>query len=362
MTADRLSSLHLPSFHLAAAALAAAAAVAPSARADPFDPARVPADAKYVVHVDMDALRPTKLWGVIDDRLAGNEAFGTKMGLFETASGMHFPRDLHGVTIYGRAAGDDNGVVVIRAAMHRDQFMAAIGFAPGYQAESFGKVDGASWDDDGRRMFGAFHDDATLVFARSAANVLAALDVIDGKSPHVAPTDPLAAGGKGAAGAPPALFYVAAADPASLAPPRQTNPLLKQVDAGWLTVVERPAAPATRPADGTPSPDAVVHAVVTAKTPEAAKQLQAAAGGVRAMVALAAMPAGADPNLKFASGVLRSLAVAQADRAVTADLSVGVDALQQAVDRAVAQADADRAGGPDGNPAGAPGKDGPAGK
>ncbi len=315
-----------------AAVLVLLAGRLPATRATPFDPTLVPADSKYVLHVDMDALRPTKLWSAIDDRLVGNEAFGAKMGLFEQGSGMHFPRDLHAVTLYGRAVGDDAAVVIVRAKMNRAQFMAAIQFADNYAADAFGKYDIASWDDDKRSMFGAFHDDGTLIFARSIDNVKSALDTMDGKQPAVAATDPLAAGAKQ-----PALAYVAAAELASLAPAGAApNPFVKQINAGWLTLNEH-AAPTTRPTTGPASPDAALHVTLTASTPEAAQQLQASATGLRAMVGFAAMSDTAAPNVKFAAAALRTLKLSQSGKEVSADVSVPVDQLEQFADRAAAE-------------------------
>ena len=319
------------------ALICATALATPTARANPLDPARVPADAKWVCHVDMDALRPTQLWQVIDDRLAANEPFQAKVGQFEMVSGMTFPRDLHDVTLYGRAAGDEAAVVLIHAKMDRQQVMAAVTMAPGYSSDLFGKYEVVSWEDDGREMFGAFHDDATLIVGRVSANVQAALDVIDAKADHIAPDTPLAAGAKSRS-----LVYIAAIDPASLGKPGETpNPLVKQLASGWVGVTER-ATPATqsttRPTTGPAAAEAVVRATLTAKTPEAAQQLQAAAGGLKAMVGLAAMSDTADPNVKFAAAALRTMTLTQSGNAVSADVSVGVDELQRAVDRATEKA------------------------
>jgi hypothetical protein len=322
------------------------------ARAAPFDPTRVPADARYVGHVDMDALRPTHLWDEINDRLVGNEAFGAKMGLFEQGSGMRFPRDLHDVTIYGKDAGDTNAVTLVHARMNRDQFMAAlVNFAPNAAADSLGKYDTVSWDDGDRKMFATFHDESTLIFARSEANLGWALDAIDGKVPHVAPTDRLAAGAaKPPAGAPAVLAYAATVEPADLmgqASKRPVNPLLKQVDGGWLTIVERPATASTRPTTGPAtqpaSDDVAVHVVVMAQTADGANQLVSGGNGLRFMVGMAATSKTADPNLKFIAGVLGRAVLAQDGKTATADLSAGIDQLAAAADAAI-KARADRDG------------------
>ena len=302
--------------------------VAAVASATPLDPAGVPADARYVIHLDMDAMRPTQLWQVIDDRLVGNEAFGSKMGLFEQGSGMRFPRDLHGVTVFGHVAGDAAAVVVVRAKMNADQFLTALQFADNYASGTYGKYEVASWDDDDRTLYAAFHDGSTLLFARSADNLHAALDVMDAKAPALAADSPLLTGAKG-----PALVYAATVDPADQTPPGVTpNALVRLVDHGWLTLAERPAA-TTRPTAAPPaSPDAVVHMAVAATSPDAAQRLQSAATGMKAMLALAALPATASPGVKLAAIATRTAAVTREASVDTADVAVGVDQLQRVVD------------------------------
>ena len=149
----------------------------------------------------------------------------------------------------------------------------------------------------------------------------------------------------------PSLAYVAVADPATLAPAGDPNPLLKQVDHAWLSLTERPAAApgdaAGRPTTAPASPDAAVRLTVSARSPEAAQQLQAAAGGLKAMIALGAMPATAKPGLKFAAAALRTMTVTQQGSTVSADVWVAVDKLQQAIDRS-ADAAAAAADGPTG--------------
>ena len=317
--------------------LLAVAGVPAVARADPFDPARVPADARYVVHLDMDAARPTQLWRAAYDRLSMNEAFAAKVGQFETVSSMRFPRDLHDVTVYGRETGDAAAVVILHAKMSREQVLAAVQLAPGYASEIFGTYDLVSWDDDGGRpLFAAFHDGATMIIGRNGDLVKGALDTLDGKTARTAVDAPLAIGGVGRAnGGPPTIVYAAALDPSTLAAPgTPANPVVAQVGSACVVLTERPAAPTSRPTTAPASPDAAVRVTLRAKSPEAAQRLLQSAAGLKAMVALGAIGRAADPNLHLAAAVLRSTTLAQTGTAVSADASVGVDQLEKAADRA----------------------------
>ena len=330
-----------------AALLAAVTALttAGAAHADPFDPTRVPADAKYVIHIDVDAIRPTQLWKAADDKLAGNEAFGAKMGQFEMASGMHFPNDLHDVTVYGAAAGDGAAVTVVHAKMSKDQLTAALQFANNYGNEIFGKYEILTWNDNGDPKAAAFHDDSTFVIAATADHVKAALDTMDAKAARAPADSPLFAGAvKPAAGQPPTLVYLATLDLAGLAKPGETpNLMVKQIDSGFVTLTERPAAATTNPsAGGAPTgaaaADAVVKLTVRAKSPEAAQQLQTMAGGLKAFVGMQAANQAADPRLAFAATVLKTTTLTQTGNTIEVGASMNVDQLQQAADQLIDKA------------------------
>ena len=329
-------------FRSVAIALAALAASAAVAHADPFDPARVPADAKYVLHVDMDALRPTQLWHVLDDQLVGNEQAGALIGKLELGLGMKFPRDVHDITVYGHDVGEANAVTVLHAKMNRGQFTAALGTLPNAGTDPYGKYDLLSFDDEqGRSVVAAFHDDGTLLFTQSPELMKAALDVLDGKAEHAGPTSPLVSGATAGASTRPTgkpLVYVAVADPATLIK-GGGPPLAKEVAGGSAIVTERPVS-TTRPVDGPADAEAAVHLSVAAKTADAARQLQNAAAGVRVLVMGAASGNAANPGLALAASALRTLTVTQTGNTIDGDMTVNEGRVAKAIDQAAAKAKA----------------------
>ena len=309
--------------HLAAAAVLLAA-IAPAARGDPFDRRHVPADARWVVHLDVDAARPTKLWQAVIDRLDREPGAKAKLGQIEAVSGMRFPRDLHDVTVYGQSTTDEAGVAVVHADVDRPRLLACFGGLPGYAARHVGGHDVVTWADGGKPLFAAFHGPATVVFARTEPHVVAALDVLDGTAAAVAAdstlagaappaTRPAFAGGGGGGGP---LAFVAVTDIPGLLPAGVPGPF-RPIAGGWLTVAE---------AGGSE----VARATVMARTAEAAGQLRTAADGFKAMVAFSTA-GDADPKTKVTTDLLAATAVGSTDRAVTVDLTVPLEQLRRAV-------------------------------
>ncbi len=274
---------------------------------DPFDAQRVPVDAKWVIHIDMDAARHSKTWEAVDDHLANNEGFQSSVAQIEQATGMQFPDDVHDVTLYGRAAGDEAGVVVLHGKIDHNRTIAALQMNPDYTQTDYGKYQVMSWPDKEKKLFGAFHDDSTVVVGRTQANIEAALDTMDAKAECVK-EGPLAAGAT-----PQLLVYVAVKDLAGLQRDKDAqSPLLKRISSGWVGLSEK---------DG----NAVVHANLTTATPEMAEQLHTAIEGIKAMVSLAAEGANADPKAKAAANALQTLHPASDGKIVSVDWPIPLD-------------------------------------
>ena len=103
-----------------ASTFAALALFAAVGQAAPLDSKNVAADAKWVVHVDVDAVR---------DSHVVKKAFET-CPLLKNDSGKHFDmirdkigvdlrKDLHGITLYGRDTDKTHGVAIVFATVNQ---------------------------------------------------------------------------------------------------------------------------------------------------------------------------------------------------------------------------------------------------
>jgi hypothetical protein len=275
--------------------------------ADPFDAKQVPADAKWVIHVDMDAARPTKIWDALYTRLINDDNFQEKVGQIEQVTNMHFPADVHDITLYGRAVGEQAGVVVLHARMDRGQTLSILQMNASYDEKDYGDYKIVAWEDNGKKLYAAFHDDSTIIVGRSAENIQAALDVMDGKTESIK-DGPLTAGAK-----PQLLAYVAVKDVAQLKKQDEPqSPIIRQIQNGWISLSEK---------DGS----ADVQANLTTDNADTAEQLHAAMDGIKAMVTLAGTGENADPKAQMAAKALKSFHATAADKSVSVDWSIPLD-------------------------------------
>ena len=155
-------------------------------RADSLDPKQVSADAKWVVQVDVDAMRSSTVvqrvyaqvvpkWKDLENRTA---AIRQQMC-------MDPNKDLHGVTAYGPKPGQTEGVMIVQAAVDQQQFIDKVSKALGYRMVQYGPRKLNAWTQADGPVTSAFFGKNVILLAKTDADVKAALDVLDGKAPSL---------------------------------------------------------------------------------------------------------------------------------------------------------------------------------
>jgi hypothetical protein len=289
--------------------------VSAAVRAAAFDPKSVPADAKWVIHVDMDTAKSSKLWDIVDDRLQNKPDVERGIGQLEQITGLRFPQDFHDVTLYGRTSGDEAGVILCHADADQQRIIAALQMNPDYSSSTYGNYEIHSWTDKGKTRFGAFHDKTLAVLARSEENVKSALDTLDGKAGALQADSPLVGGA-----APGLIAYVAGENLAALwKGGGQPPPFVPLIDSVWLTVNEE-------------GDHELVKANVVGKTADAATQMRSILEGAKAMVTVTAANQSADPRLKAGAAALANLNSKVDDKTVTIHWPIALDQIQTFVD------------------------------
>ncbi|MEN6405030.1 MAG: hypothetical protein ABFC77_01020 [Thermoguttaceae bacterium] len=243
-------------------------------RAEPLDMNRVSADAKWAVHLDVDALHASSLFQKTRQKVLEKHP--------EAAAGLAMVRevwkfdpctDLHGITVYSSQLKKDTGVAIVHAKVNQPFLLERLKQASEHRVSTYGKYEVHSWlHAKGcrreRYMAGAFFKPDVLVFGGSSEEVMAALDVLGGVKPSYAGKG-LPSGGKIHPGA---ILVVSAIGLGDLELPCK-SPLSKQVESLVL---------ATGESDG----KIFVEGTLAAKKPETAQQLKAVGDGALALATL----------------------------------------------------------------------------
>ena len=180
----------------------AAFLAAGSIQAKPLQLDAVPAKAVWLMHLDMDAARDSRVMQRAYERAVKMHPHLEKMAQMAAGMlGMDPRKDLHDVTAYGLDTDKrNNAVMVVRGKANREFLEAMVTKAPDHKTMEHRSHTLHAWTQKGWKrgkgggepVVAAFHKDDVMVFARTDAQVRAALDVLDAVAPAVAGDGPLA--------------------------------------------------------------------------------------------------------------------------------------------------------------------------
>ena len=175
------------------------------AAAGPIVPKDIGASAKWFGHVNFEAIRSMKLVQDLKAQCPVHQQCEAKMAEFAKKLGMNPLEDVLGATLYSNRYGGQVGVVLIYVKkLDRERMVNFLREKhPDYKTSEYGNRLLYAWTvgHHGRKMemTGTFACDKLVVIGADAEQVKAALDVLDGKKPGLAPNAPLIKGIPGTA-------------------------------------------------------------------------------------------------------------------------------------------------------------------
>lgn len=265
------------------------------AMADPFDAKTVPADARWVLHVDGAALQQSAVWPMIQQRLDSDPNAVQKIKEFRAITRMNFPQDFFSLTMYGTSFDEKESVIIVRGRADQQQMLGLLQLNPSYAAEAFGTHDVLSWEDNGKVMYGVFADADSAIISQSKQNLQNALSVQDGKAPALAADSALAH--LGDAGV---MVGVAGHGVAELARKHKAqSPIISLIEGAWITV-------------GADQQNVLLKANASTVDPKKAEQMRGALEGFKNLAQLMMGSKQQDARAQIVMGLLPALKVTAA--------------------------------------------------
>jgi len=160
------------------------------------NPAHIPAEAKWLLHIDIDAFKKTTLGEHVMGEI--NSKGLQKVEALQDIFGIDLENDIHGVTAFGNGE-KGNGVLIMHAKANQKKLMNFVVLNDTYEKSSYGKHEIHSLSDEkkpGRRNFFCFYNKKTIVAAPTKDLVTQSLDVLNGESPSIKFNDNIHALGK----------------------------------------------------------------------------------------------------------------------------------------------------------------------
>lgn len=289
------------------------------ARATGPDPKYVPADAKWVVHVDVDRMAKTQTYEILMRQAEKDEPKAReKLAKLGEALGTRVPEDLHGVTLVGRGFDEKSAVLIVRGKLDKDRLLGMAKAMPGFTSSLQGAVEVATWKDPKQpeSVSGAFLADDVLVLGRTPADVVRMLNLAAGREPAAAADGLLA----GAADQTQVMAYLAGNGLAELQRTHPLSPLISQVSSARVSLAER-------------GDDLTLRAVLSVTSPELANQVKGAMEGFKALLGLAALDDDGDADAKAAAEIVQRATVTAEGSTVKLDLPMPVARLRELIEQ-----------------------------
>ncbi len=160
--------------------------------AAPLQRADVAATSAWLLHLDVDALRPTTIGKHILSEADKPEA-KAKLAVFQTFFNFDLRTQLHGVTLYGRSPAPEDGVLMLYADFDPARLVTLAQAAKDYQSSPHGQNVIHNWIDDKKkpkdgvppRVYAAIQGNR-VIFGQREEAVARALEVVEGSLPNLA--------------------------------------------------------------------------------------------------------------------------------------------------------------------------------
>jgi len=161
--------------------------------AEPLDETLLGADAKWIAHVDFDALRASATVQTLAKPWLESKGVRRALAKIRDGIGLDLVEDLHGITSCGPRPKEGRGAALIAADIDRKRLEAFLAMQPDYATTRYEDYKVHSWTHHDQRgdatMHGCFPKTGLLVCGPNLGDLKAALDVLGGRRPNLAAGD-----------------------------------------------------------------------------------------------------------------------------------------------------------------------------
>ncbi len=150
-----------------------------------IDKANISNNAKFVVHLDLEAFRASKIGITLLEKIRKDEG-GEKLNALAELIGFDPLSAIHGATMFGNGE-EDNGILVVKHKADNTKLLAFMKLDEHYRKTEHGKheIHGAGDRGDGKRGYVSFVNATTAVLAASRELAAEGIDLVNGKGAAV---------------------------------------------------------------------------------------------------------------------------------------------------------------------------------
>ena len=283
-----------------------------------IDKANISNDAKFVVHLDLDAFRASKIGTTILEKIRESEGGGKFNALVELIEFDPLSA-IHGATMFGNGE-EDNGILVVKHKANSAKLLAFMKLNEHYRKTEHGKheIHGAGDRSDGERGYISFVNKSTAVLAPNRELTGVGIDLINGKGGAIKVPSSLDSMSKKTKNA----FLVAYAN---------VENLKENIDNETVNQMVKRAALSLGESDE----KFILSISVDALDADAAENMENMING---LIGFARLNQDENPEVK---DILKGLKTTRNEEKVSVHFSIGVDKLFELIDPALKEIDID---------------------
>lgn len=155
--------------------------------AAPFSKAHISADAKWVLHLDMEQFGPSETCQTLLNESGKGDKFKALLNHYRNLLGVDPLKALANITLYGEEISGNRGVAIIRGSFPSKAFISRLSSYPDYTNRKMAGATVHKWKDRASNtdMSACIHSSGLLVIASADAAMNGALGILNGSRPNL---------------------------------------------------------------------------------------------------------------------------------------------------------------------------------
>ncbi len=153
--------------------------------AAPLDKTQISADAKWMLHLDLNAFQQSALGTRAIEAIRAEH--GSQIIALEELIGSNLLRDINHLTLYGPDSDDKKAVLLVAGRFNSDKLLALLALNKTYQKVPFENYTLHEWvaEEHGKNQVGVFARKDLIILSQTRRPVEQALEVLDGIKPSL---------------------------------------------------------------------------------------------------------------------------------------------------------------------------------
>lgn len=155
--------------------------------AAPLSKTQIPADAKWVMHLDMNQFAASQTCRILSNGQGEGQRFQTMLTHYRNLLGVDPLKDIASLTLFGNEVTGSRGVALIGGSLNARKITTQFSGYPQYTTKKNGKFTLQNWVDksSGKPLWASFYNSRQLILASDEFSLVNTAWVLDGEKPNL---------------------------------------------------------------------------------------------------------------------------------------------------------------------------------